>query len=313
MTTIPKRTKDTDVASEVAQGRAFRQQVIKLAEEAATRFMQGEPLNDILAAIANRDHLNRLQIQRLVEETNTVAYNKRYDLVRKDKDRRISFELAELSKVIERMGASAPPEIENPNWVTGEPGEGEMTKAAGVTTQVRHNANANIDAKRQFLMEKKASAAEQQTLAQWEQLQRSIQSGIFKVANSLVMTERTHKKGNALFNTMLDDASLSDDLVEGIRKKASEIAKTLVDTRHAHAGFMVSLEVKATEKVASLLLGEYSFLKTAGDSSKLAPPKMTPTSDISTYQQLVDLAKKLQAEQQVAHSMQNSAKAEVLS
>lgn len=305
MTVIPKRTKDTNIANEVAQGKLLRQKIIKLADEASDRFMAGGNLNDILAEIANRENFNRLQIQRLVEESNTVAYNKQYDTLRKDNDRRITFELAELNKIVAAMGASAPPEVENPNLVRGEEGEGKLNKTASVEIKPLFNANANIDSRRSQLMEKKAAAEGQTKMAHWEKLQRSIRSNIFKIANSLVATEKLTKKANVVFNTLLDDITFDHDTIEGIQKKASEIAINLVDTRRANTKFAIDLQVNGTEKIASLVLGEHSFLKTAADLTTLTIPKVSPTVDVSSYQQLVALGKQLVAEQNEAQQLQN--------
>jgi hypothetical protein len=312
MTTIPKRTKDTDIATEVAQGKALRQRIIKLADEAGERFMAGSNLNDVIAEIANRENFNRIQIQRLVEETNTVSFHKRYEKVRKDNDRRISFELADLNKIVDIMGATAPPEITNPNWVTGEAGEGKMDKAAHVMTAPLYNANTKTDDMRSRMMEKQASAVEKERMANWEKSQRAIGSCIFKIANSLVMTEKLYKKANAVFNSLIEDGQLDEGTIQDIQKKASEIKEGLINTRRAQPSFEVNLKVDHTEKTASLLLGEHSFLKTA-EHTMVATPKVMPTSDVSTYQQLVDLANKLRVEQTNALALQNPTNIEVLS
>jgi hypothetical protein len=312
MTLIPKRTKDTNIATEIAQGKLLRQRIIKLADEAGERFMAGDNLNDVIAEIANRESFNRIQMQRLVEETNTTAFNKRYEVVRKDNDRRISFELANLDRIIEIMGATAPPEVSNPNWVTGEAGEGKMDKAAGVTYPTLFNANTKVDDMRSRMMEKKASAQERTNLATLAKSQRIMDSCIFKIANSLVMTEKLYKKGNVVFNTLLEDSPLDTGMIEDIQKMASEITKGLINTRRAHPSFVTEFKVDHTEKTASLLLGEYSFLKTAAEHTMVAPPKVNPTSDVSTYQQLVDLANQLRMEQTHALALQNPANQEVL-
>lgn len=304
---IPKRHKDTDIASEVAQGRLFRQRLLKAAEEAASRFMDGEDLNDAVAAIAKREGFTRVQIQRLVEEANTLAYNKRYDQVRREKDRRITYEIAELSKVIDRMGLEAPVEEMNPNWVTGEEGGGEMNKAASAEPLQFHNPNANLDAKREKMLEKRASFDKVEKDKQLERLHRSLHSNIFKVANALVMTERLYKTAGTVFNTLLDDVTLPDAAVEGIQKQASEIANVLAQNKKVRQGFTVNLEVNPREKVANLVLGEHSLIGNSS-SGRTQDPKVTPTADVATYQQLVDLAKKIEAEQSQAMALQDPTK-----
>jgi hypothetical protein len=311
MGTIAKRDKATDIAGEVARGKDLRQRIMTCADEAATRFMNGGNLNDIVADISKRESFNRLQIQRLIEESNTIAYSKRYDQVKKEKDRRFTFDLAELSRVIEKMGDQAPPAVDNPNWVTGKPGDGEMDKSASVEFSPLHNPNMRTKEAREKLLEKRAAFDKVEKSAEHHVLTREINSGIFKIASSLVRTEQVHRRGNQTFNTLLDDVSLRDDLVSGIQKKAAEITQSLIDTRRIHSGFTCSLEVNPAEKVANLLLGEHSLIKAAHDVSKVEAPKVAPTSDISDYQQLIELARKIQVQEQQRLGLQNSMNGEV--
>lgn len=297
---IPKREKTTDIASEVAQGALFRKRIVSLADEVSNRFVKnGDNLNDVIAEVAKRESFNQLQVQRLVEEANTIAYNKKYSEIKKERDRRISFELAELSKVLEIMGPDAPEKIDNPNWVSGKSGEGNINKEAStIETSYLYNLNSRIDDSRNRLLEKKASAERKQLEKEFKQLQTQIKSDVFKVANSLVMTERLHKVANETFNTMLSDIQLDDGLIEGIQKKACEISERLVSLGRAVPSFNVSLEVNPTEKVANVLLGEYSLIKQAEESIKAKEPKIAPTADVSQYQQLIELAKSIQQNQE---------------
>lgn len=299
---IPKRTKDTDISSEIAQGKHFQKRLRASAEEATGRFLQGETLNFAVSDISKRENFNQLQIQRLVEETNVLAFNKRYDERKKESDRRITFELAELNGVLEEMGSEAPKAIENPNWIKGKSGEGEITKSASV---MRHTLNSQTDDSRKRLADKQAKAKTELLEKEAKALSRDIESGIFKIANSLVHTEKTYKNANTVFNTMLSGVSFDDSIAEGIMKKASEITEYMKNSGRLREGFMLSLEVKPEEKVASTLFGSHSLLKTANTNQLVEEPKVAPIQNIGDFQQLISLAKDIQHKQQASLKVEN--------
>ncbi|MGE7305842.1 hypothetical protein ACQKJG_18635 [Priestia megaterium] len=296
---IPIRNKNTDIASEVAQGRRFQEKVKRLSQQAAEKSVnQNIDLSKVLADISKKESFNRVQIQRLVEESNTIAYNLRYDKKRSSNDRRISFQLASLADVVEEMGSDAPPEMNNPNLSSGKAGEGSMDKAASVEPSYFHNLNADVDGMRQRQMEKRAAYEKQENEKELNRLKRESESCIFKIANSLVMTEKQYKTGNEVFNTLLNDVSLTDDAVEGITKKASFIGQELVKRRRARPDFVVTLTEEHSTKVADHVLGEYSLLKQADDSTKVKEIKIQPTSQVNDYQQLIALARQLERQQE---------------
>lgn len=293
---IPKRDKTTDISTEIAQGKFFQKRIKQAAEEVAGRFMSGENLNDAMADIAKRENFNQVQIQRLVEEGNTVAFNKKYNDVKKDSDRRITFELGELSFILDRMGSEAPPAIDNPNLAKGKAGEGEMKKVAS-TQQSIITPNSHVQASREKLLAKQAAEKTAALTKEAATLNRSIESGIFKVAQSIVRSEQMHKNANELFNTVLSETGFDDFLVDGIMKKAQEITNRMKETGRAHSGFVLSLEVKPEEKVASTLFGSRSLVKSAS-VELVKEPKVAPIQDVGDYQQLISLAKEIQRKQE---------------
>jgi hypothetical protein len=211
------------------------------------------------------------------------------------------------------MGADAPPEVENPNLSTGGKGEGEMTKAASsqIESSYIHSPHANVDQLRQRQLEKKAAFEKQENEKLVNRLSKDRDSAIFKIANSLAMTERQYKNSNEVFNTMLSDVSMSEDNVSGIVKKASEIGQQLVKTKRAHSDFVVTLTEKHSTKVADHLLGEYSLLKVAEDAPKVKEVKVQPTSEVATYNQLIDLARKLEHQQEMLNKTAPATNSEV--
>lgn len=297
---IPIRDRKSDIASEVAQGKNLHKRIIALAEEASRSSIdEGLELNELLAKISRRENLNRLQIQRLVEETNTVAYNMRYDKLRDSHDRRITFPIASLEGVITEMGFNAPPEISNPNLSSGGKGEGEIDKAASTTVEPSpiHTPHSGLEERRERYLQKMASVNKKQSEKNQARVEREINSSIFKIANTLVMTERHLKTANEVFNTLLSDVDLSDDSIEGIVKKASVISEHMVKTKRSRPGFMVTLKQNPTEKVADHILGDYSLIKEAEDIPKVKEVKIQPTLDVADFNQLVSLAQKLEQQQ----------------
>lgn len=295
---IPIRDKRTDISSEIAEGKKFHEKIKAFANEAANRSIEtSDDLNTVIADISRREKFNQIQIQRLVEEGNTVAYNKRYDKLRNTNDRRIDFPVASLEGVVKEMGSDAPPEEINPNVAKGQSNGGSMSKAA--STQIEpshiHNPNSRLEERKEKYDKKLQALKERRTEHEKMATEREYNSTIFKVANSLVMTERMYKSANEVFNTMLSDVSISQEAVDGIIKKASEISKAMVDSRKAQPGFMVTLSENPTEKVANHLLGEYSLIKEAETNSpKVKNVKVQPTMDVTSYNQLIHLAGKLQ-------------------
>lgn len=295
---IPIRDKRTDISAEIAAGRKLQEKIKALANEAADKSIEtGDDLDTVIAGIAKREKFNQIQIQRLVEEGNTVAYNKRYDKLRNLNDRRIDFPVASLENVVKEMGADAPPEEINPNIASGKSGGGSMDKAAStkIESSYVHNPNGRLDERKEKYDKKLEALKARRTGQEKTAAERKYNSTLFKVANSLVITEKMYKSANEVFNTMLSDISLPKEAVDGIIKKASEIGEQMVKTRKALPGFVVTLSENPTEKVASHLLGEYSLLKEAETSSpKVRSIKIQPTMDVSNYNQLINLAAELQ-------------------
>lgn len=297
---IPIRNKNTDISSDVARGNKLQKKVDQLSELAANKSInETKPLDEVIAEISRNEGFNRLQIQRLVEEANTVTYNKRYDKLRNSHDRRITFLLASLDGVIKEMGFSAPPEVSNPNLSKGGEGEGELKKVAStIEPSYVHNPNRGARDRYNKRMEKLAARKVLEDKKSNERKQADKDSTIFKIANSLVMTERMYKNANTVFNTLLSDVDFNQSDVDRIIEKTAEINEYMVKTRRSHPDFVVALEEDSMDKVASHVLGEYSLLKTA-TVDKVEEIKVQPTSNINDFKQLVELAKRLEREQDI--------------
>lgn len=295
---IPIRDKNTDISNDVTKGKRFQEKIKRLAEEAASQSVESNiDLDEVIAKISQRENLNRLQIQRLVEEGNTLSYNKRYEKLKNSTDRRISFPIASLDGVIKEMGTEAPPEISNPNLATGGKGSGEMTKAASsIEPSYIHHPNGKLKERQEKWMQKVASVKEKETQKKLALQEKEKQSTMFKIANSLVMSERNYKNGNEVFNSLLSDVSLGPEVIEAIVKKASEIGEQMVKLNRAYPNFVVSLKENHTEKVANHVLGEYSLLKKADEDHRVREVKLQPTTDVTDFKQLVALARKLEQE-----------------
>ena len=297
---IPIRNKRTDISSEVARGRELEKKIKTLAHDISTESIEdGVDLDILIARVAEREGFNRLKIQRLVEESNTVAYNMRYDKLRSSHDRRITFPLASLKGVVDAMGDKAPPVEDNPNLAKGEKGTGNMAKAASLSIEPSpiHTPFSRAKENYEAYQEKVASQQDKQKQKELAQLERERKSTLFKIANCLVMSERRYKNANELYNTLLDDVPLSQEDMNDLKKTASDLASTLSKRPHHLRQFMVTLEENPTEKVANRILGTHSLLKEAEDQLKTKKINVQPTVDVTDFSDLINLARKLEAQQ----------------
>lgn len=285
---IPKRTKDTDISRDIAAGKELKEKISALATEAANKFLKGENLNVAVADIADREGFNRLQIQRLIEETNTISYNKKYETVKKANDRRISFELADLRKVLDQMGSSAPSEIDNPNEVKGRPGDGEIKKEASYASL--HRPHKNVDVLRERAISKTASVQANVVQKESARIAKEYASDIFKIANSLVMSQRLYKNASEVLDSITSDVELASEVVEDIEKKATEIAELMVSTNRLHSSFQLNL---SRNKTAEFFLGDHSLLKVGSATNKINAPKVASTQGVSSYDELLKVAKRI--------------------
>lgn len=305
---IPYRDKKTDIASDVLAGKRLHTRIKKLANEVADKNVKSQmEMDTAVAEIAKRERFNRAQIQRLIEEANTVTYNKRYDKLKHLKDRRISFTVASLDGVVNEMGSDAPEEMVNPNLATGGKGEGEMKKSASTEIESSHihSPHAKLDERRERYMDKVASVRKKSDEKERVRAEKEMNSGIFKAANCLVMSQKLYKNANEIFNTLLSEADLSDDVIETISKKATDLSDELVRRGRARKDFMVPLKQDETEKVASRVLGEHSLLKEA-EHTRVTDVKVNPTTGISSFEDLVKVAHKIENDRAVATSSQES-------
>ena len=242
-----------------------------------------------------------MKIQRVVEEANTVAFQMRYEQKKYSHDRRVSFPLASLEGVLAEMGDDAPELEVNPNISTGQKGEGSMNKAASLEIELSPSSlyRTGNHAKKRYeeYQERLAKQQEKEELKKIARAEKERDSLLFKIANSLVMTDRRYQSGNEVFNTLIRDASLSEESALNIQKTASDVASALSKRHHHSSDFMVRLEQNPIEKVATRVLGEHSLLKEAEDELKVKPVKVQPTMNVNDFSQLVNLARQLEAQQ----------------
>lgn len=306
---IPKRTKDTDISADVMRGRIFRDRLFKLADEVARRHASGrESLPTVIADISKREGFDQIKIQRLVEEGNTRAYLARYEQVRNLDDRRFSFIPAEIETVLLEMGDAAPPKIDNPNWVVHTSQGGTMQKTASTHESEPsmigkvHRPLGNTDHLAEKIAQEKAAATQMEKTAAYKHAQREVETLIHKVASACVQTQRMHKSGSQLFNTIVDQAGLDMDIAQGISKRANTIQEELKRRGAIYPSYMVDFKVEATEKVASLMLGNLSLMSKQAATELVEKPKVAPSSHAADYDQLLALAKNLQAQAEIANA-----------
>lgn len=286
---IPKRTKDTDITQEVIRGKGFKKKVLTLGKEIGQAFVKepGTSLSQRIAAAATSERFNRVQIQSLIEESNTQAYLAKYGQLREFRERDVRFELAELSKVIALMGEDAPEEVVNENRVEGKVGEGEMKKVASFSPVDRDLSERIGEA-----FEKVASYERQPQLAKTERmmLEQDKQSALFKIAQSLVLTERAHQNSNEVFNTLIKEASIADEDVEHIVKTASDISISMYNRGKLVKARMVNLKVNPSEKVANRLLGRYSLIDKQASGDHIKHIQVAGMDGIDSFGEMQKLA-----------------------
>lgn len=291
---IPKRTKDTDIAQSVIRGKAFKKFVDQQAKAIAKAYAEakdGVLLNERIAEVARAEKLNRVKIQALVEETNTQAYLALYAQKRNQTNRDVRYPLASLANVVEAMGADAPPEVENPNVATGGQGNGEMVKKASAS---HTSLYLDMDKARDRMEKRARREADARLEKEARESEKEIKDGIFKVAHALVRTEQMHGNANHVFNTMLDDARLSDDTVGAIIKQASSISETLRQKGKLLEKHMVNLKVDGNEKVASHILGAYSLNVQGGEAGRVRSLPVSGYQGIDSYDDMVKVARTIE-------------------
>lgn len=308
---IPKRTRDTDISSEVFQGRKFRDRLFKLADEVARRHASNrEDLPGIIADIAKREGFDRMKIQRLIEEGNTRAYLARYEQVRALDDRRFTFIPAEMDTVIMEMGDAAPPEQYNPNWVFPTSQGGNMQKSASTHESQPsihaslHRPFDNLQSEREKLAAKREAEQRMVKEAAYKKATREVETLMHKVASACVHTQRMNKSGGQLFNTIVDQGNLSVEVAEGIAKRAGVIQEELKQRGAMHPSSMVDFKLEATEKVASHMLGNLSLLSKQASTELVEKPVVAPSASAANYDQLLAIAQNLQAQAEVAQANQ---------
>lgn len=293
---IPKRTKDTDIGQSVVRGKAFKRFIDKTARELARSYVDGtdgKMLHELIAEVARSESLSRVKIQALVEEANTQTYLALYAKKRHQNERDVRFPLASLAKVVEAMGDGAPPEVDNPNVVTGEAGEGEMTKKASAAT--RHGLYHDDERVRSRHQARLTREAEAGRAKEARALETTVKDGLFKVAHALVRTEQVHGGANGVFNTLLDTVALDDGAVDTIVKQASEISGRLRQGGKILEKHMVNLKVDGNEKVAAHLLGAYSLNRADGEGGRIRDLPVSGHMGIDSFDDLVKVARDVAA------------------
>ena len=286
---IPQRTKESDISSEVARGKHFEQFVKENALDIAERVGTEDSLNEEIARLAKKESLNRIQIQRLVEETNTQSFITRYKAVSDNRDRRVVYELADTKKILEYMGDDAPPAVTNPNFPNGfiesRPDEPiSLNKVASEQIDFSKPLPTAEDLRyKEYLLQKEA-----------KENSRLYKTCVNRIGNTLIHNERINKNANVILNTIIADAGLNKKATSDIIESANRGVNFLKEASRLPASFTLELSVDPIEKEASSLFGEYSLLeKTASDSYQT--PKVTAGDYASTYEDILKIAKDLQS------------------
>lgn len=290
---IPIRDKNTDIASEVARGVRVGEQIQRFAKEIAEKHAHDDTLNEGIANVARAENYNRTKIQRLIEETNTLAFNVLYDGMRKSNDRRVVFEVAEMKKILEYMGDDKPEPEPNPNFNYQDftSSQTDLAKTASFRTNDTFERTASAVGQYQY----NAVEAAEKTA----QLRRSIMevnSGVEKMAMTLLNNDVVNHNGNEIFNTVVAQVGLDEDATNRIMDTFEKFATAAKNGGRIPPDFNVNLELDGIHKRAANVMGGYSLLKTASEDANqpFEAPIVHPLGEINDYQNIIDLAKKIQ-------------------
>ena len=290
---IPLRDKNTDISAEISKGRHFENFLRSESAKIAERVGEGDNLNEEIASLARRERLNRLQIQRFVEEVNTLSFNVRYKLMSNSRDRRVTFELAELEKILNIMGSDAPGEVINPNFPNG------FTEKTASEVDYGLDKIASFDY--EGMMNRKSEDVGRVELLELEkeakQLDRMYKNGISKIANTIIDSELKYGEGNNVLLSILSD--MFSENLEGdihLNKKASSdiinsINSKISFRKEASDRFKdmnISLESGSVTSNDSLF-GEYSLLEKSAHTNVYEAPKVS-YDDMESYEVLVKFA-----------------------
>lgn len=284
-THIPLRDVNVDISSEVARGKKFEEFLRKKSQEIADSIGDGEGLNEAIAQLAKERGLNRLHIQRFVEEVNTLSFNVRYKNVSNERDRRVVFELADLDKIIEYMGDDAPGEVVNPNFPNGfiDPELGyqgsEFSKVASFEPTRSKGTDLIQDEiyRRESLM-KRAN--------------HEYKNKLSKIGSTLINTELRHRNANEVFNTLVSDAGLNKKATKDIMESVDGGISLLKKANRLPEDFELNLFFNPMEKKAHNIFGKHSLLPN-NDTTVYDIPKVAHTDDISDYHDLKKVAHSL--------------------
>lgn len=283
---IPKRNTMTSIEEELTEGRRLQSLIQNEAKRIANEVGTDDRLNEEVARSAKAHNFNRLMIQRLVEEVNTLSFNVRYDERKNERDRRVTFELAEVDKVLDYMGEDAPGEVVNPNFPNGfiEPPEEEVVGLFGKTASVDNNLFSNSRRTRDHSVHEKEDAKRMIRLAY-----NQYEKGIEKIANVIVQSGFRYNNANEVFNTLISDVGLNKKATNDIIESSYDKLAFHKKAKHVPLSFSMELTVSEMEKKADSLFGDHSLLeKTASHSYR--KPNVRYTDDIVDYDDLVKLA-----------------------
>jgi hypothetical protein len=279
----------------------FRNELPRWGEECANEFINRNiSLNESVVKIAEQNSLNEYQVRRLIQEANTITYNKLYDNTKGSDVRRPKFEIARYDQIRERL------KFPEPNTIVekcaSDQSNNHMEKVAalkmetGLTGQWSYKMGSlategfNEEANKRTLLMKKIA----QKGAELMQKEASSTEEFFKrvkiIGEALIKCAQLEGNENEVFNELCKDASLSfghqaplvayvDGVLE-LRKEGGVVPNNF------------SVDFTINKKAEGLSLGEYSLSKTAARKPNI--PSMTAEDVlIQNYQDLINQANAL--------------------
>lgn len=288
---IPLRAKDTDISSDVQAGKEFEKLLLSTAEAIVEQVgMEYNGLSEAVAERAKDLNFTRLQIQRLLEEVNTLSFNHRYKKMMHSRDRRVEFALADLGAILSHMGDAAPPELENPNFPGGfirpsaNDGYQPLSKVASEESPF---ANLTMEKLASFSRHDITNHERHELEKKAKRLNMAYLDGITKIANAIVWSDFYKGTGSDVYDVFLDSAGNLDKIASDLDKTVSDVTNLLIRQDYLQNDFSVNLERNGFHKKANNLFGSSSLLGGAATEKV----NLHPVDDVTNHDDLLKVAK----------------------
>lgn len=254
--------------------------------------------NQSLVKIATDYNLNDEQVKRLVEETNTSIYLRKYASLKGDNKRDIVFPLADFNKIR--------PGIEQVKAATIYYGAGTMEKAASVQKDTKSAVNCfnsyesyepslwdNIDKTAMEISRRTMLASIKEELKDRQDYEKSFLNKVATIGNALIYKARIGESPQALLDKIAADADFYGSYQVPVLRFVENYVALQKEASRLPDNFHVDLAFSTKVEENPYSLGKHSLLEKAGSDVVINVDKFPENMN---YDQLVIFAKTLKEE-----------------